>query len=73
MPFSRPRKVPAHIVDTWNVEINRALEHPEVKELFLTNGMSAIGGTVREANDFFAREVARWAKVIRSANITIEQ
>ena len=68
-----PRAVPAHIVDTWNVEINRALEHPEVKELFLTNGMSAIGGSVREANDFFVREVARWSKVIRSANITIEQ
>ena len=68
-----PRAVPARIVETWNTEINRALQHPDVKALFLTNGMSSIGGTVREANDFFAREVARWSKVIRSANVTVEQ
>jgi tripartite-type tricarboxylate transporter receptor subunit TctC len=68
-----PRAVNARIVVTWNAEINRMLKHPEVKELFFANGMSAIGGTAREGHDFFAREVARWSGVIKSAKITIEQ
>ena len=68
-----PRAVNARIVERWNTEINSMLKRPDVKELFFANGMSPIGGTVREANDFFAREVVRWGGVIRSAKITIEQ
>ena len=68
-----PRAVNARIVDRWNAEINRMLTLPEVKSVFFANGMSGIGGTVREANDFFAQEVSRWAKVIKAANITVEQ
>ncbi len=68
-----PRAVDARIVETWNAEINRMLKRPEVKELFFANGMSSIGGTVREANEFFARDVKRWSGVIKAAKITIEQ
>jgi len=68
-----PRAVNPRIAETWNAEINRMLKHPEVKELFFANGMSPIGGTVREANDFVAQEVSRWSKVIKAAKITIEQ
>ena len=49
------------------------LKQQDVKDLFFANGMSPIGGTVREANEFFAREVQRWSGVIRSAKITIDQ
>jgi tripartite-type tricarboxylate transporter receptor subunit TctC len=68
-----PRAVDARIVETWNAEINKLLKRPEVKELFFANGMSGIGGTVREANEFFARDVKRWAGVIKAAKITMEQ
>ena len=68
-----PCEADARIVETWNAEINRTLQRPEVKELFFANGMSPIGGTVREANEFFAREVKRWSGVIKAAKITIEQ
>lgn len=49
------------------------LKLPETKDLFLANGMSAIGGTAREANEYFARETTRWSDVIRTAKITVEQ
>ena len=68
-----PRAVNARIVERWNTEINRLLQSPEVKDVFFANGMSPIGGTVREGNEFFAREVPRWAQVIKAANITAEQ
>ncbi|HYC48097.1 MAG TPA: tripartite tricarboxylate transporter substrate binding protein [Burkholderiales bacterium] len=68
-----PRAVNPRIVERWNTEINRALQMDEVKKVLFANGMSPIGGTVREGNDFFAREVPRWAQVIKAANITAEQ
>jgi tripartite-type tricarboxylate transporter receptor subunit TctC len=68
-----PRAVNARIVERWNAEINSMLKRPEVKEVFFANGMSPIGGTVSEANEFFAREVKRWAAVIKAAKITMEQ
>jgi tripartite-type tricarboxylate transporter receptor subunit TctC len=68
-----PRAVSRRIVDTWNSEINKMLKQQDVKDLFFANGMSPIGGTVREANEFFAREVQRWSGVIKSAKIAIEQ
>jgi tripartite-type tricarboxylate transporter receptor subunit TctC len=68
-----PRAVDARIVERWNAEINRMLKLPEVKELFFANGMSPMGGTVRDANDYFAREVKRWSGVIKAAKITMEQ
>jgi len=68
-----PRAVPGRIVELWNAEINRMLKLPETKDLFFVNGMSAIGGTAREANEYFASETGRWGNVIRTAKITIEQ
>ena len=68
-----PRAVDARIVETWNAEINKMLKRPEVKELFFANGMSGIGGTVREANEFFVRDLKRWSGVIKAAKITMEQ
>ena len=53
--------------------IGRMLKMPETRELFFANGVSAIGGTAREANDYFASETARWGAVIRAAKITVEQ
>ena len=68
-----PRAVDSRIVERWNAEINRMLKLPDVKELFFNNGMAPMGGTVRESNDLFAREVKRWAGVIKAAKITMEQ
>ena len=68
-----PRAVPGRIVELWNAEINRMLKLPETKDLFFVNGMSAIGGTAREANEYFASETGRWGNVIRTAKITVEQ
>ena len=36
-------------------EINRFLKLPETKDLFFVNGMSTIGGTAREANEYFGK------------------
>lgn len=68
-----PRALPRAIVEKWNTEINRQLKLPEVRERFLAAGMSPMGGTNSEADEYFARETARWSQLIRAAKISIQQ
>ena len=67
-----PAGTPRSIVDTLNAEIARSLQGADVKERFTALGMEAIGGTPEEFGAFMRAETAKWAQVIKSANIKIE-
>jgi tripartite-type tricarboxylate transporter receptor subunit TctC len=67
------RALPSGIVEKWNAEINRMMKAPEVRERFLAAGMSPMGGTPREADEYFAAETKRWATLIRAAKISLDQ
>lgn len=67
-----PAGMPADIVNALNVEINKALSSPEVV-MFLTNeGAEAEAMTPQQFGDMMRRETARWTKVAREANVSIE-
>jgi tripartite-type tricarboxylate transporter receptor subunit TctC len=68
-----PRALPASVVDKWNSEINRILKAPDVRDRLLAAGMSPMGGSPREADEYFAAETKRWATVIRAAKISLDQ
>jgi tripartite-type tricarboxylate transporter receptor subunit TctC len=68
-----PRALPTAIAEKWNAEINRILKAPDVRDRFLAAGMSATGGSLREADDYFVAETKRWATVIRAAKISLDQ
>ena len=40
--------------------------------MFTVSGMEAIGGTLEKFGAFLRAETAKWAKVIKAANIKIE-
>jgi tripartite-type tricarboxylate transporter receptor subunit TctC len=67
------RALPPAIAEKWNAEINRILKAPDMRDRFLAAGMSPMGGTTREADEYFAAETKRWATVIRSAKISLDQ
>jgi tripartite-type tricarboxylate transporter receptor subunit TctC len=67
------RALPAAIVEKWNAEINRTLKVPDVRERFVAAGMVPMGGSPREADEYFTRETRRWANVIRAAKISPDQ
>jgi tripartite-type tricarboxylate transporter receptor subunit TctC len=67
-----PAGMPADVVKALNVEINKALSSPEVV-MFLTNeGAEAEAMTPQQFGDMMRRETARWTKVAREANVSIE-
>ncbi len=64
-----PAKTPRTIVNQINAEINRILQRPDVREIFVANDLVPLGGTPEALGDYLKIEIARWAKVIREAGI----
>ena len=67
-----PAGTPKNIIDILALEIARSLHAVDVKERFTASGMEAIGGTPDEFGAFLRAETAKWAQVIKAANIKIE-
>ncbi len=63
---------PQAIVNKLNAEINRALQMPDVREKLAGLGAEIVGGTPKEFADHIAREIPKWAKVVKIANVQIE-
>ena len=67
-----PGGIPKAIVNRLNAEVNKALTASTVKEQFAIAGNVPTGGTPEEFAAFIKREVAKWAEVIKGANIKAE-
>jgi len=66
-----PAAAPRAIVQKWNADINRMLAEPEIRNRFSAGFYSPVGGTAKEAQDYFAAETRRWSDLIRTAKITL--
>jgi tripartite-type tricarboxylate transporter receptor subunit TctC len=68
-----PAGTPMPIVDSLNNELKAILALDEVKKWFLNQGAEAdyLGPT--EFGAFLEREMAKWARVIKKANIKLEE
>jgi tripartite-type tricarboxylate transporter receptor subunit TctC len=64
-----PAGVPKDVITLLNAHSTKALTSPEVRKRFAALGLEAIGGTPEEFSRFMEKETAKWADVIRSANI----
>ena len=60
---------PREVVQRLNAEIVKILTSPEVRERFGKSGIDVVAGTPEQFGTFLNAEVARWAKVIREADI----
>jgi tripartite-type tricarboxylate transporter receptor subunit TctC len=67
-----PAGTPAPVVEKLNKEINALLTSDEVKKLFLKEGAEADYLGPAEFGPFIAREIAKWGKVVKEANIKVQ-
>ncbi len=68
-----PAKTPPDLVTKLNLSINAALTRPEVKARLASLGDTVSTSTPADVRAFLAAQVEKWAKVIRAANIKVEQ
>ena len=64
-----PAGTPKEIVDRVSAEAKKALADPAMQQKLADQGIVAVGSTPEEFRAFLADEIARWAKVIKDANI----
>jgi tripartite-type tricarboxylate transporter receptor subunit TctC len=63
---------PPEIIDKLNTEINGALADPRMKSRLAELGGTPFSSSPAAFAKFVADETAKWAKVIKAANIKIE-
>ena len=67
-----PAGTPRPIVDRLAAEANKALDSPGMRAKLATQGLEAAGGTPEQFASFIRSESAKWAQVIKNANIKIQ-
>jgi tripartite-type tricarboxylate transporter receptor subunit TctC len=61
--------MPAVVRDTLNAELNRYLALPETRQRLAASAFAPAGGPPQSVTDLIAGDTARWAEVVRFANI----
>ena len=64
-----PAKTPKPIIQKLNLDVNEILRRPDVKELFLKQGIQAAPSSPEFLDDFVKTEIKRWTPIIKTANI----
>jgi tripartite-type tricarboxylate transporter receptor subunit TctC len=63
---------PKDIIAKLNTEIVKVLQAPDMREAITKDGAEPVGSTSAELGAYFRREVEKYAKVIRAANVQVE-
>jgi tripartite-type tricarboxylate transporter receptor subunit TctC len=66
-----PPGTPSAVVTRINTDAVEALKLPDVKARFLEQGAEPVANTPAEMAAFVKEEMARWQKVIQTANVTL--
>jgi len=66
-----PARTPAAIIKKLNAETVRALTSPDVKARIAEQGFDIILSSPQEFTEKIKRDVAKWGKVIKDANIVV--
>lgn len=67
-----PAKTPAEIISRLSQESQRILQGAEVKERLAAQGLEAVGSTPQQYDAHLRAELAKYARIVKSAGIKIE-
>jgi len=67
-----PARTPAEIVNRLSQEIQRILQSAEIKERLASQGLEAVGSTPQQYEAHLRAELAKYARIVKTAGIRIE-
>jgi tripartite-type tricarboxylate transporter receptor subunit TctC len=67
-----PAGVKPEVVQKLNAALNAIFKMDDVKKRFVDQGVDPVGGTPAQFADHMRAEIAKWAKVVKDANIQPE-
>jgi tripartite-type tricarboxylate transporter receptor subunit TctC len=65
-----PSGTPRSVLDKLNAGVTKILHSPEVTKKFATLGLEPVGQDLAATDAYVKSEIAKWAKVVKAANIT---
>ena len=66
-----PAGTPRRLIDKLNAAIEKILRDPDVKQRFASLGVEAVGGPPEAFSRHIRAESEKWARVVKTANITL--
>ena len=67
-----PAGTPKAIVDRLNSEIGKALKGKDLRDFMVREALDPVASSPEQLEANFKREIARYAKIIKAGNITVE-
>ena len=67
-----PTGTPRDIINRVNAEITKAVNSPDVREKLISQGADPFTMTPEQFKKFFSSEIAKWAKAVKAAGVTLE-
>ncbi|MGQ0752657.1 MAG: tripartite tricarboxylate transporter substrate-binding protein, partial [Betaproteobacteria bacterium] len=67
-----PAGTPKDVIGKLNAEIRRVLSLPDVREKLAAQGAEPLGNTPGQFAEQIRRDLARWTKVAKEANVRID-
>ena len=68
-----PKGTPQAIVDKLNTAITKATDHAEVRKMWAEQGAVPMTMTPAEFGAYLDKDIAKWANVVKTANIHVDQ
>ena len=66
-----PARTPRPVVAQINAELNRMLKQTDMRERLASHGLIPAPGTPEDLGEYLRAEIARWAKVVKIAGISL--
>jgi tripartite-type tricarboxylate transporter receptor subunit TctC len=70
--FVASSKVPAPVLERWNVELVKVLSAPDVVEQLNKHGLVPMPGSRDDLARYMAKETATWGRIIRERKISAQ-
>jgi len=70
--ISGPARLPRDIVNRVNADVVKIVNQPELRERLKAEGSDPVGSTPEQYAAFLREEIAKWARVIKLANVQAE-
>jgi tripartite-type tricarboxylate transporter receptor subunit TctC len=67
-----PAHTPAAVISRLNQEIVRTLQNAEIRDRLAAQGLEAVGGTPQQYEAHLRAELAKYARIVKSAGIEVE-
>jgi len=64
-----PKGLPKEIVARWNGELAKAIKSPDTHERLAGEGIEPAGGAPEQFRAILQRDIPKWIKVVKAANI----